>query len=695
MRKIDYINRALSAVGISGITSPGDDEDLNLSFMKLESMVYEWEVRNITINWDHAADINGESGAPRSADTAIIYGLALRIAPDYSIPLDQNIRQLANAGFNALLSDVQRQRVPIFQYPARMGIGSGNRIRFHSRYRNFYREFVPYVDPRDATTPTPTPTPPPTPRPTEPAENASVMIAQTMIGPGMFNFTAMVDIPDRETGAYLWDYGDNTNRQGLALNQVSKTYTTATTVTVSLTVTDEFGFVYRSNNLSVNTGQLLVTLMPPSSDIIAGESATFTARFMGLSDDIPAEWTFTPGDTTAARIVSSTASVMAMTGGVTGTPLTFTAAFSLTGQTPQTWQINDGSGGGFVDITPTNPNVPSFTFTRTYTAAGTVSAVLRVTTVSGLIVDSVPAPVLIASNFPTYTALATGPAARSRASMVRAGDSIYLLGGLGGSIGDTILRDLWRYSISTNTWQEITLTGATSRIERTSAMFFLDNLLFLAGGSTGSGNSGATNLFTEINLGTGVVRALGGNLIAAIGNIIGYGRDTSNNLYFWGGTNTNGFAVNAIVQMMITAGNNSLSSTFTNLNPTENTLNATTLLIGSEIFTYYGADSDRRLWRMATSSTAPVSHTHTLSDSRQNGIAAYDDDFVYFMSGTGEATTGLRFEMANNAFSSITVTGVPSVRNSSFVAANGETFVFGGVTSADLNSHTNSFGVIR
>ncbi len=62
MRKIDYIQRALSAIGISGITSPADNEDLNLAFEKLESFVYELESRNIDISWNHETDINGESG---------------------------------------------------------------------------------------------------------------------------------------------------------------------------------------------------------------------------------------------------------------------------------------------------------------------------------------------------------------------------------------------------------------------------------------------------------------------------------------------------------------------------------------------------------------------------------------------------------------------------------------------------------
>ncbi len=341
------------------------------------------------------------------------------------------------------------------------------------------------------------------------------------------------------------------------------------------------------------------------------------------------------------------------------------------------------------------PTDETITFNHTYPNAVMAMPSVRVTTGSGAIVNSSPTPLVIQPGGfgGRYTSLATGPSARSHAAITRSGDFVYLVGGLAGG---NIVRDAWRYTISLNQWEQIPLVGSTAIIYRSFALFFVNNRLILAGGSTGAASgsdiNNATSAFAEINLQTNAIRAISGALAAQLGNIIGYGINEADELYLWGGTNRFGFAAAIIDRLTIAANGNSISDQLVSLSPAQNTVNATTLLIGSEIFTYYGASDNKTVWRLTTGQTAPTAFTHTLADTRLNGIAGFDADSVWFFSGDGDAETALRMNRATNEFTAETVSNIPSVEHSAFVASLDETFVFGGVNGG---TESNAFGVIR
>lgn len=83
----------------------------------------------------------------------------------------------------------------------------------------------------------------------------------------------------------------------------------------------------------------------------------------------------------------------------------------------------------------------------------------------------------------TWTARATGPAARTGAGMTAAGGKVYIFGG-DVNVGGDWMKDLWAYDIATNTWAQLA-GGPVGRYD--AAMAAIGTKLYLYGGNPYSG----------------------------------------------------------------------------------------------------------------------------------------------------------------------------------------------------------------
>lgn len=138
--KGDILNRALSALRISGITVDPSPEDLELALSKLENMAAEFAGRNICTGY--AFEDEPDPNAPHNMDRKFWHSydvnLAVRLMPDYgkgTIPDVALIRQ-ASAGISFLSSATAK--IKQVQYPDRMPRGSGSSAGL--RWEKFFRK---------------------------------------------------------------------------------------------------------------------------------------------------------------------------------------------------------------------------------------------------------------------------------------------------------------------------------------------------------------------------------------------------------------------------------------------------------------------------------------------------------------------------------------------------------------------------
>lgn len=133
--KVDIINEAFSKLRISGITAAASPEDLSLALYRLESMMAEFEGRNIRAgyNFQDVPDLNDVHNVPSYLFDAVASCLASRVAPDFGKAYD-------SGGSLSFLHSATAQ-VRQSQYDPRHPIGRGNRYR-----RYIMRSHMPVVD---------------------------------------------------------------------------------------------------------------------------------------------------------------------------------------------------------------------------------------------------------------------------------------------------------------------------------------------------------------------------------------------------------------------------------------------------------------------------------------------------------------------------------------------------------------------
>jgi len=134
--KGDILNRAFSALRISGITVDPSPEDLELALSKLENMAAEFAGRNILTNYafEDEPDPNAPHNMNRKFWHSYDVNLAVRLMPDYGKGQNPDVALIrqASAGISFLSSATAL--VKAVQYPSRMPMGSGSQ-----RWSRFFK----------------------------------------------------------------------------------------------------------------------------------------------------------------------------------------------------------------------------------------------------------------------------------------------------------------------------------------------------------------------------------------------------------------------------------------------------------------------------------------------------------------------------------------------------------------------------
>ena len=121
-----------------------------------------------------------------------------------------------------------------------------------------------------------------------------------------------------------------------------------------------------------------------------------------------------------------------------------------------------------------------------------------------------------------FTQLSKGPAARMDACSAVVNGKIYLFGGRVAASSGSVFSDVWEYTISTNTWRQVTTAGRTAA---NSSAVVIDGLIYLYGGTSTSGGS-AELTYNKVHVfnpatGTMTQKATASPLASRVGHVAG------------------------------------------------------------------------------------------------------------------------------------------------------------------------------
>lgn len=141
--KVDRINGAYSQLRISGLTVNPTPEDLQLALDRLESMMHEWQARNMGVGYffEDSPDPNTASGVDRKYWQAIETCLAVRLCADFNKTPSPFLVAQANQSASFVSSQAASSLIKEVPYPNRQPRGSGNSGRYN-RWQRYYRDDV-------------------------------------------------------------------------------------------------------------------------------------------------------------------------------------------------------------------------------------------------------------------------------------------------------------------------------------------------------------------------------------------------------------------------------------------------------------------------------------------------------------------------------------------------------------------------
>lgn len=156
--KGELVVAALRKIGVASDATLTDIEPQSLEdgVNDLEAMLFGWyeDGKGIITGYQFAPDDTpidqgDEHGINKSAISAVIYNLALRLAPDYQItPLDKVITTARYEKERLLrVASLRKAREARSHYPAGFPIGSGNRLATMNGYRYFHGSKANAKDP--------------------------------------------------------------------------------------------------------------------------------------------------------------------------------------------------------------------------------------------------------------------------------------------------------------------------------------------------------------------------------------------------------------------------------------------------------------------------------------------------------------------------------------------------------------------
>lgn len=122
----DLIEGALQEIGVISVAVPSSPEQITDGLRKLNSMVNLWLSWGIMMKWVPITVAGENLDEPIDATTAIIYNLAIKLAPTYSKPVSQDLKNNARIELEMVKSLYQDISIPDKVVSSTLPLGAGN-----------------------------------------------------------------------------------------------------------------------------------------------------------------------------------------------------------------------------------------------------------------------------------------------------------------------------------------------------------------------------------------------------------------------------------------------------------------------------------------------------------------------------------------------------------------------------------------
>lgn len=128
--KRQFVNVAFTMIGLANYTYDLQSEQLQTGLKTLDAMMGMWNAKTIYLGYPipsspENSDLDEETNVPDSANEAIIYNLASRIAPAFGKQLMPETKQFARYAYETLLSNASKPSE--MDYPSTLPRGAGQK----------------------------------------------------------------------------------------------------------------------------------------------------------------------------------------------------------------------------------------------------------------------------------------------------------------------------------------------------------------------------------------------------------------------------------------------------------------------------------------------------------------------------------------------------------------------------------------
>lgn len=101
----DIVSRALRLLTVLDPHEAAEAEDFETGAKALNAMCARWEANGIALGWAPITNPDDVLPAPEEAEEALAYNLALRLRPEYGVPLAADVVEIAREGLRLLRRD--------------------------------------------------------------------------------------------------------------------------------------------------------------------------------------------------------------------------------------------------------------------------------------------------------------------------------------------------------------------------------------------------------------------------------------------------------------------------------------------------------------------------------------------------------------------------------------------------------------
>lgn len=127
------IEGALKEIGVVSVAVPSSPEQITDGLIKLNSLMNLWLSWGIIMKWVPITVPGEDLNEPIDATNAIVTNLAIKLAPTYSKPVSQDLRNNARIELDMVKSLYQEICIPDKVVSSALPLGAGNSKGIDSR----------------------------------------------------------------------------------------------------------------------------------------------------------------------------------------------------------------------------------------------------------------------------------------------------------------------------------------------------------------------------------------------------------------------------------------------------------------------------------------------------------------------------------------------------------------------------------